>query len=91
MPSGRGQHELIAVGIFELGKLAPGLLLRRTLELHAASIELSIRRADIVARVLGPRLELAGAELAEAREVLKTALRDGVKIDEVPFSRFAGA
>ncbi len=43
------------------------------------------------ARVRGPRLELAGAELAEAREVLKTALRDRVKIDEVPFSRFAGA
>jgi dihydrodipicolinate synthase/N-acetylneuraminate lyase len=43
------------------------------------------------ARVRGPRLELAGAELAAAREVLKTALRDRVKIDEVPFSRFAGA
>jgi 4-hydroxy-tetrahydrodipicolinate synthase len=43
------------------------------------------------ARVRGPRLELAGAELAAAREILKTALRDRVKIDEVPFSRFAGA
>ena len=43
------------------------------------------------ARVRGPRLELAGAELAAAQEILKTALRDRAKIDEVPFSRFVDA
>jgi dihydrodipicolinate synthase/N-acetylneuraminate lyase len=43
------------------------------------------------ALVRGPRLELAGAELAAAQDILKTALRDRAKIDEVPFSRFAGA
>ncbi len=41
------------------------------------------------ARVRGPRLHLAGAELGTAEEVLKVALRDRAKIDEVPFSRFA--
>ncbi len=43
------------------------------------------------ARVRGPRLELTGAELAAAQDVLKTALRDRPKIDEVPFSRFVTA
>ncbi len=43
------------------------------------------------ARVRGPRLELAGAELAAAQDILKTALRSRAKIDEVPFSRFVGA
>ena len=43
------------------------------------------------ARVRGPRLELAGAELAAARDILKTTLRDRAKIDEVPFSRFVSA
>jgi len=38
------------------------------------------------ARVRGPRLELAGAELATAREAFKIALRDRQPIDEVPFS-----
>jgi dihydrodipicolinate synthase/N-acetylneuraminate lyase len=42
------------------------------------------------ARVRGPRLELTGAELAAAQEILKVALRDRLKIDEVPFSRFVG-
>lgn len=43
------------------------------------------------ARVRGPRLELAGAELVAAQDVLKTALRNRPKIDEVPFSRFVDA
>jgi 1-pyrroline-4-hydroxy-2-carboxylate deaminase len=43
------------------------------------------------ARVRGPRLELAGTELAAARDTLKTTLRDRAKIDEVPFSRFISA
>ena len=43
------------------------------------------------ARVRGPRLELAGSELAAAQEILKTALRDRAKIDEVPFSQFVSA
>jgi dihydrodipicolinate synthase/N-acetylneuraminate lyase len=43
------------------------------------------------ARVRGPRLELAGAELATAQEILKTALRDRAKIDEVPLSQFVSA
>jgi 4-hydroxy-tetrahydrodipicolinate synthase len=42
------------------------------------------------ARVRGPRLELAGTELAAAQETLKIALRDRAKIDDVPFSQFAG-
>jgi len=37
------------------------------------------------ARVRGPRLELAGAELAAAQEILKTALQNRAKIDEAPF------
>jgi len=41
------------------------------------------------ARVRGPRLELAGAELAAAQEALKIARRDRATIDEVPFSQFA--
>jgi 1-pyrroline-4-hydroxy-2-carboxylate deaminase len=43
------------------------------------------------ARVRGPRLELAGAELAAARDLLKTALRDRAEIDEASFSAFTGA
>jgi 1-pyrroline-4-hydroxy-2-carboxylate deaminase len=40
-------------------------------------------------RVRGPRLELAGAELAAAQEVLKTALQDRATINEVPLAQFA--
>jgi dihydrodipicolinate synthase/N-acetylneuraminate lyase len=43
------------------------------------------------ARVRGPRLELAGAELAAAQAILKTALRERAKIDEVPFPQFVKA
>jgi 4-hydroxy-tetrahydrodipicolinate synthase len=38
------------------------------------------------ARVRGPRMELAGAELTAAQDVLRAALRDRAKVDEVPFS-----
>src|SRR5277367_5251251 len=41
------------------------------------------------ARVRGPRLELAGVELAAAQDILKSALRDRAKIEEMPFSRFS--
>ena len=43
------------------------------------------------ARVRGPRLELAGAELGVAQEILKTALQNRTKIDEVPFLQSVGA
>ncbi len=41
------------------------------------------------ARVRGPRLELEGGELAAARDILKTAMRERARIEEVPFSRFS--
>jgi 4-hydroxy-tetrahydrodipicolinate synthase len=40
------------------------------------------------ARVRGPRLELAGAELAVAKPTLAAALRDRAAIDEKPFASF---
>ena len=43
------------------------------------------------ARVRGPRLELAGAELAAAQEILKTALRNRATVAETPFLQFAEA
>lgn len=43
------------------------------------------------ARVRAPRLELDGAELAEAQQVLHTALANRPSIKEIPFSAFKGA
>lgn len=43
------------------------------------------------ARVRAPRLELEGAELAAAQQVLRTALKNRPKIDEAAISNFKGA
>ena len=43
------------------------------------------------AGVRAPRLELIGAELAEAQQVLSTALANRPKMNEVPISNFKGA
>ncbi|HEU5342282.1 dihydrodipicolinate synthase family protein [Edaphobacter sp.] len=43
------------------------------------------------ANVRAPRLEIVGAELAEAQQVLRTALANRPKINEVPISNFKGA
>jgi 4-hydroxy-tetrahydrodipicolinate synthase len=43
------------------------------------------------ARVRPPRLELAGADLAEARAIFETALAARPAVSELPFSDFAGA
>jgi 4-hydroxy-tetrahydrodipicolinate synthase len=42
-------------------------------------------------RVRGPRLELAGAELATAQALLTSALQERVKIQEAPFASFGDA
>jgi 4-hydroxy-tetrahydrodipicolinate synthase len=43
------------------------------------------------ARVRGPRMELAGAELTAAQQVLATALKDRPQVNEVKFSTFVEA
>jgi 4-hydroxy-tetrahydrodipicolinate synthase len=43
------------------------------------------------ARVRPPRLELAGADLSEARAIFETALATRPAVGELPFSHFAGA